>query len=195
MLIQQKKNLPPSMTRVTTSSDLGPRARVLPRGARERPRRGRDRRMPLKVEFELEKAPEDGITCVEFCPAPASPLLLCSSWDCGLRLYDVQNNQLKAKIQHPVRPSIVAQCSVPSPPFFQFAVLDCCFSDPSHAFSGGLDRRLLHSDLATQQSSSLGSHEDGIRCVEYCSEVGVVVTGSWDKTIKLWDPRQKQSVG
>ncbi|CAI8013250.1 Mitotic checkpoint protein BUB3 [Geodia barretti] len=165
------------MTRVTTSSDLGPRARVLPRGARERPRRGRDRRMPLKVEFELEKAPEDGITCVEFCPAPASPLLLCSSWDCGLRLYDVQNNQLKAKIQHP------------------FAVLDCCFSDPSHAFSGGLDRRLLHSDLATQQSSSLGSHEDGIRCVEYCSEVGVVVTGSWDKTIKLWDPRQKQSVG
>ena len=59
--------------------------------------------MPLKVEFELEKAPEDGITCVEFCPAPGSPLLLCSSWDCCLRLYDVQSNQLKANIQHPVR--------------------------------------------------------------------------------------------
>ena len=63
--------------------------------------------MPLKVEFELEKPPDDGITSVEFCPAPASPFLLCSSWDCGLRLYDVQNNRQKAKIEHPVRPFCV----------------------------------------------------------------------------------------
>ena len=58
--------------------------------------------MPLKVEFELDSPPNDGISCVEFCPAPASPLLLCSSWDSGLRLYDVQSNQQKAKIEHPV---------------------------------------------------------------------------------------------
>ena len=58
--------------------------------------------MPLKLEFELEQPPEDGITCVEFCPSPASPFLLCSSWDCGVRLYDVQHNQLKANIPHPV---------------------------------------------------------------------------------------------
>ena len=59
--------------------------------------------MPLKLEFELEQPPEDGISCVEFCPSPASPFLLCSSWDCGLRLYNVQHNHLKAKIVHPVR--------------------------------------------------------------------------------------------
>ena len=58
--------------------------------------------MPLKLEFELEQPPGDGITSVEFCPAPGSPLLLCSSWDCGLRLYNVQQNQLKARINHPV---------------------------------------------------------------------------------------------
>lgn len=73
--------------------------------------------------------------------------------------------------------------------------MDCCFADSGHAFSGGLDSTLLHSDLATQQSSNLGCHEDAIRCVEYCCDVGLVVTGSWDKTVKLWDPRQKQSVG
>lgn len=74
-------------------------------------------------------------------------------------------------------------------------MLDCCFADSSHAFSGGLDRSLLHSDLTTQQSTNLGCHDDAIRCVEYCPDVGLVATGSWDKTIKLWDPRQKQSVG
>lgn len=58
--------------------------------------------MPLKVEFELETPPSDGITSVEFCPTPTLPFLLCSSWDCGLRLYDVQKNQLNAKVEHSV---------------------------------------------------------------------------------------------
>ena len=33
------------------------------------------------------------------------------------------------------------------------------------------------------------------RCVEYCPRLGIVVTGSWDRTVKLWDPRQKVSIG
>ena len=43
--------------------------------------------------------------------------------------------------------------------------------------------------------SSLGNHDNTIRCVEYCSDLGIVVTGSWDQSVKLWDPRQKHSVG
>nr|GME03296.1 mitotic checkpoint protein BUB3.1 [Ipomoea batatas] len=34
----------------------------------------------------------------------------------------------------------------------------------------------------------LGRHDAHVRCVEY-SYTGQVITGSWDKTLKCWDPR------
>ena len=33
------------------------------------------------------------------------------------------------------------------------------------------------------------------RCVEYCPDMNLVVTGSWDTTLKLWDPRQSRDTG
>jgi hypothetical protein len=42
----------------------------------------------------------------------------------GVRLYDVRKNFLISQYHH------------------KAAVLDCCFSDDAHAFSGGLDRSI-----------------------------------------------------
>ena len=133
--------------------------------------------MPLKLEFELNQPPTDGITNVVFSPAANSPQLLCSSWDNSVRLFNVAQNSLQIMYTH------------------QYSVLDCCFAEPTKAFSGGLDRTLKNFDFPSQTEGVLGRHEDAIRCVEYCPELGIVVTGSWDKTIKLWDPRQKHGVG
>lgn len=41
----------------------------------------------------------------------------------------------------------------------------------------------------------LGSHDAGIRTVDFCSEINAVVTGSWDHTIKTWDPRAPRCTG
>lgn len=35
----------------------------------------------------------------------------------------------------------------------------------------------------------MGRHEAPVRCVEYSYAAGQVITGSWDKTLKCWDPR------
>jgi len=35
----------------------------------------------------------------------------------------------------------------------------------------------------------LGSHDKAVKCVEYNSTVNLLVSGSWDTNIKLWDQK------
>ncbi|OBS68901.1 hypothetical protein A6R68_02569 [Neotoma lepida] len=127
-------------------------------------------------EFKLIEPPEDGISSVKFSPN-TSQFLLVSSWDTSVRLYDVPANSMRLKYQH------------------TGAVLDCAFYDPTHAWSGGLDHQLEMHDLNTDQENLVGTHNAPIRCVEYCPEVNVMVTRSWDQTVKLWDPRTPCNAG
>lgn len=60
--------------------------------------------------------------------------------------------------------------------------------------SGGLDNTLIHYDLNTHTEQILGTHDDGIKCVEFSTKVNGILTGSWDKTVKLWDAREKHCV-
>jgi len=101
-------------------------------------------------------------------------LLLVTSWDSTVQLHDAQLNQLRAKYEH------------------KAAVLDCCFSDDTRAFSGGLDCGLTMHDFHTANEQTLGSHKAPIRCLEHAAEMGLVVSGSWDKTVGVWDVRAKQ---
>jgi cell cycle arrest protein BUB3 len=41
----------------------------------------------------------------------------------------------------------------------------------------------------------LGTHNEAIRCVHYSPLVNLIITGSWDKLVKLWDPRSPNCVG
>ena len=61
--------------------------------------------------------------------------------------------------------------------------------------SGCLDNQVIAYDLNRKVETEIGQHADTVRCVVYASKVSGVVTGSWDKTIKLWDIRDKECVG
>jgi len=106
-------------------------------------------------------------------------LLLVSSWDRFVRLYDTKKNAVRQKIEH------------------KGAVLDCVFGeDEGKCFTAGLDKVLSVIDLRTGKKGTLGSHEKPIRCLEYSAPTGLVVTGSWDSNCSLWDSRaQKPLVG
>lgn len=130
----------------------------------------------MEMETELPQAPGDGITATVF--APTDNKLLVSSWDQTLRLYDVNRDQ-----------ALIARVSAPS------ALLDCAFVDSTHALCGGLDNSVSWVDLDTSTMQSLGSHTAGVRCVAARPDGGPLVSGSWDKSIRLWDARTRGSIG
>lgn len=87
-------------------------------------------------------------------------------------------------------------------------LLDCDFlGDCETAVSAGLDgsvrlHRLLRQSAADgagnqlqlpscEGTTVLGGHESAVRCVRACGAMGpaCMVSGSWDKTLKMWDVR------
>ncbi|KAI9033172.1 mitotic checkpoint protein BUB3-like protein [Hyaloraphidium curvatum] len=124
----------------------------------------------MEGNFELSDPPTDGISAVAF--APSSPnFLLVASWDRSVRLYDVQQNQLRTRYEH------------------KGPVLDVCWSDATHGFSVGLDKRVKMMDFNVGKDVMLGRQEDTVRNVAFSHETGSVITGSWDKTVQVYDPR------
>ncbi|XP_042909257.1 mitotic checkpoint protein BUB3 [Parasteatoda tepidariorum] len=127
-------------------------------------------------EFQLINPPTDLISSVRFGPN-SNQFLLTSSWDAHLRLYDVTSNTLRMKTNSG-RP-----------------LLDCCFQDSVHAWSGGLDWHVRSYDLNTNTDVFRGTHEAPVKCIEHCPDVNVVISGSWDRTVRLWDTRFPDCAG
>lgn len=121
----------------------------------------------------LRDPPTDCISRVRFGSEQGSSLLLVSSWDSHVRLYDVASGQLTGTHRQ------------------QLPVLDCAFNqDCSRFFAGGLDKHLITADFQSGQELRIGQHDEPIRCVEFHRETNQVFTGSWDRTLQTWDPRQ-----
>lgn len=72
--------------------------------------------------------------------------------------------------------------------------------DGTKVVSGGADRAARMLDLTAGQTvaTQVAAHDQPIRCVRFVEVPGqstpVLVTGSWDKTIKYWDLRQSSPV-
>uniref|UniRef100_A0AAG5DQP1 Mitotic checkpoint protein BUB3 n=1 Tax=Anopheles atroparvus TaxID=41427 RepID=A0AAG5DQP1_ANOAO len=132
--------------------------------------------MARKPETQILNPPGDVISAVKFSPQ-ANKFLLVASWDASVRLYDVVSNSLRHTFFH-------------SSP-----VLDCAFLDTFKTVSGGLDNIVKLYDLNAHIESVLGSHNAGVKCVESSAMLNGILTGSWDKSVKLWDLREKECVG
>ena len=125
----------------------------------------------MSVAVELPNPPNDGITAVEFC-SDSSDQLLVSSWDAHVHLYDGAHGQQKRKVE------------------LSSAVLDCCFgASAADGFAAGLDHSLTAVDFETGTASSLGAHDAPVKCVAFSACTQQVVSASWDRSLRSWDPR------
>ncbi|KAI0063749.1 WD40 repeat-like protein [Artomyces pyxidatus] len=124
----------------------------------------------MSDQLELASPPFDSISSVRFSPTNAHQLLV-SSWDATVRYYDIASNEQRAKFDH------------------RAAVLSIAFSDASHAYSGGLDTSVRELELETEKIYNLGQHADSISSICHSREANTVISGSWDRTVRFWDPR------
>lgn len=113
--------------------------------------------------------PADGITRLRF--SLYSDLLLASSWDTTVRLYDTSKGQPRATFRH------------------RSPILDCCLQYEASIYLGGLEGQVKQLDIATGRDALIGSHTGGVKCIEFLADKGLIATGSWDQSLRVWDPR------
>lgn len=128
-------------------------------------------------DYAVPNSPPDGISSLSF--SPSSQFLVASSWDNGVRCYEVGVNEMGGMISSQPR----AQINHDGP------VLCTDFSsDSTTVFSGGCDGMAKMWTLG-REAQNVGKHDQPIRSIHWVPEIKLVVTGSWDKTIKCWDTR------
>ncbi|KAI7901660.1 mitotic checkpoint protein BUB3-like protein [Cokeromyces recurvatus] len=121
------------------------------------------------TQIELRDPPRDGITNICFHPEDPN-ILLASSWDKTLRVYNIEQNELI---------KVFNTDSV---------ILDCCFGSNDTVYFGGLDKKVKMIDLNTNTEKVIGTHDEAVSCVCWGKLTNKIYTGSWDKTLRIWDP-------
>lgn len=136
----------------------------------------------LMNDITVQNGPEDTVTDLSF--SPQQELLAAASWDSKVRIYEISptgQTQGRALYQHD-GPVFSSQWS----------------KDGTKVVSGGADKQVKLFDLQSQQATQIGAHDAPVRSVRYVecgpTNMPVVVSGSWDKTLRYWDMRSPQPI-
>lgn len=122
---------------------------------------------PAAQDVQLPPGPTDSVSSL--CFSPTADYLAVSSWDNNVRVYEVGANIAgRAAFDHGA------------------PVLDTCWTQDGRVLiSAGVDGSAKAHDLEKQSSQQVAAHDAGIRCVRWAESVNMLVTGSWDKTIRV----------
>lgn len=158
---------------------------------------------PVKRDLEIAVPPgADGFSALAW--APTSNHLAVTSWDNKVRVWEIQRGAGNA----PVGGVGKLEFDSGAP------LLDLAWKeDGQHVFLGGCAKTVKLWSLATNTATDVGSvrralaagrdvreakltrppillqHDAPIKGVGWAAEKQFLVTGSWDKSLRYWDPR------
>ncbi|KAE8216634.1 hypothetical protein CF327_g286 [Tilletia walkeri] len=136
------------------------------------------------MELELPSPPSQPVSALAFSPddtkSEGADRLLVASWDSNVNLYNLKG----AKSREDIRLLHTFKHEAP--------VLDVCWVGNNAAASGSVDRRVRLLDLDTGTSEIIGKHDMPISRIRYSKESKLLISGSWDRTLKIWDPTSRK---
>jgi len=127
-----------------------------------------------------QETPTDSVSCISWTPSGKNPTFATSAWDSFIRIYNVDSEA-----------SSLEQKSC-------FEADSPCLSvnwheDETTLFAGCTDGSARSFDVETGQSEVIGHHEGPVRSVYWLSQPNALLTLSYDRTLRFWDPRQEGS--
>ncbi|KAJ3705681.1 hypothetical protein LUZ61_009386 [Rhynchospora tenuis] len=127
---------------------------------------------------EVLPSPSDSVSSLSF--SPTTNHLVATSWDNQVRCWEVLNGSCvpKAAISH----NAPVLCSAWT-------------GDGTTVFSGGCDKQVKMWPLASGvQPITVAMHDEPVNKVAFIPQMNLLVSGSWDRTLRYWDCRQPQPV-
>ena len=121
----------------------------------------------------VNDVPSEYISCLRFCPS--ADVFAITSWDHQIACYTYDVNDLSAEVIESNQHKRAALC--------------CCWdSSGKYLFSGGCDNKVNQWHISGN-FKTLGHHKASVKCMEYSKHYNVLISGSWDHSVKIRDIR------
>lgn len=135
------------------------------------------------MDAPVQNSPPETISSLDW--SPDGNFLVGGSWDNHVRVWQVQQSGS----------GIATQPKVQLKQEHKAPVLSCCFSqDGQTVFTAGCDNTAKAWHLQSEQAIQIAQHDAPIKHIAHIPEMSAVVTGSWDRTVRYWDPRQPKEI-
>lgn len=133
-----------------------------------------------QLEIPMTRAGADTIQHISWAPTTAQDLIASAHWDNKVTVWSIG----RAPTGAPTSSSGVGEQDFGAP------VMETVWqSDSTGLFAGGCNKKLQHWNLATNTVQDVGTHDAPIKSVSMLHNHNLVVTGGWDRAIKVWDLR------